>query len=61
MSHQGQDNEDSELDEHLGRIAIETLPQYHPSYKDIDSGDLVIQTNDNILFRVYSYYLKAAR
>jgi hypothetical protein len=41
----------------------DTTPIIHSAYtNEQDSGkDLVIQTTDNILFHVHSYYLKAAR
>ena len=35
---------------------------FHYDYNDTESGaDLVVQTNDDVRFRVHSYYLKAAR
>jgi hypothetical protein len=35
---------------------------YHYDYNDTESGaDLVVQTNNDVRFRVQSYYLKAAR
>jgi hypothetical protein len=41
----------------------DTTPIIHPAYtNEQDSGEnLVIQTTDNILFHIHSYYLKAAR
>lgn len=38
-------------------------PTYHHAYSDKTNpdADLVIQTNDNVLFRVHSYYLRAHR
>jgi hypothetical protein len=45
------------------RAVGDTTPIIHPAYtNEQDSGeDLVIQTTDNILFHIHSYYLKAAR
>jgi hypothetical protein len=35
---------------------------FHYDYNDTESGaDLVVQTNNDVRFRVQSYYLKAAR
>jgi hypothetical protein len=50
------DPEDSETDE-------ASKPIYNSAYSDKNNADadLVIQTNDNVLFRVHSYYLKAHR
>jgi hypothetical protein len=44
------------------RAEGDTSPIAHPSYSDEGSGaDVIIQTSDNIQFKVHSYYLKAAR
>jgi hypothetical protein len=50
------DPEDSETDK-------VSKPIYNPAYSNENNADadLVIQTNNNVLFRVYSYYLKAHR
>jgi len=63
MSDQGGQSVDTEAADLLASmLAMEDVPSFHYAYNDIDSGaDLVIQTNDNVLFRVHSYYLKASR
>lgn len=45
------------------RAPDDLSPITHPAYADEDDSgaDLVIQTSDNVLFRVHSYHLKAAR
>ena len=63
MSDQGGESVDTEAADILARtLAMEDVPSFHYAYNDIDSGaDLVIQTIDNVLFRVQSFYLKASR
>jgi hypothetical protein len=41
-------------------VVVDTSPEPHSAYADEDA-DLVIQTSDNVIFRVQSYYLKASR
>jgi hypothetical protein len=45
------------------RIEGDTTPVLHPSYSDQDQSDadVVLQTTDNVLFKVCSYDLKSAR
>jgi hypothetical protein len=65
MSDQGGESVDTEAAGLLARtlaMEMEDVPSFHYAYNDIDSGaDLVIQTNDDVLFRVHSFYLKASR
>ena len=63
MSDQGGESVDTEAADLLARtLAMEDVPSFHYAYNDIDSGaDLVIQSNDDVLFRVHSFYLKASR
>ena len=46
----------------LDKVKIDDRPYFDPGYNDAEPGaDLVIQTTDRVIFRVHSYFLKAAR
>jgi hypothetical protein len=62
MSTQGEDTASQQMTDLLDKFALDDRPYFHWAYDDADSGaDLVIQTTDNVNFRVHSYYLKANR
>ena len=62
MSTQSEDAASQQMTDLLDEVAIDDTPCFHWAYDDADSGaDLVIQTMDNVNFRVHSYYLKANR
>lgn len=63
MSNQDGEREDPIRADLLADMAaLNEEPGFHYAYNEIDSGaDLVIQTNNDVRFRVHSCYLKAAR
>ena len=63
MSNQGEEREDPIIADLLADMAaLNEEAGFHYAYNEIDSGaDLVIQTNNDVRFRVHSCYLKAAR
>ena len=44
-----------------GQVEGDTSPTVHPAYSDDPDADMIIQTTDNVQFKVPSYHLKAAR
>jgi hypothetical protein len=63
MSNQGEEREDPIIADLLADMAaLNEEAGFHYAYNETDSGaDLVIQTNNDVRFRVHSCYLEAAR
>jgi hypothetical protein len=62
MSDQGSVNSWGQPKGDPNQIQSDTPITIHPNYSDPEgSTDMVIQTEDNVQFKVHSYYLKAAR